>query len=398
MLLALAAIWGSSFMFIKVAVREVTPGEVVFGRVLTGTLALIPAVPFLLGWSQTWSGLRQYAGPLLLLGIFNAALPFWLLAWSEKRLDSGLAAVLQASMPLFTALFAYRFTRSRRVTGVKLAGVFVGFLGVLLLVGAQPSGDVLSALAVLLTALMYAGSSVYAGVRLRETPALVTSLGALGFATLVTLPLGLTELPSEPPSWKAIASIVALGAVGLSIAYLLYFTLIAGAGAPYAALVTYLVPALALLYGAVFLGEPVTASAVGGLLLIIAGVALGTGTVGSRRVGGLLEDHVGRFNAGVRTGDWEPMVGGFAEDAEMEFRGVPVGPFVGRDAIAAAYHEQPPDDELRVLEQRQVDGRIEVRYAWLAEPDVPAGEMFLTPESGAIRKLVVTFDRGVTWD
>jgi drug/metabolite transporter (DMT)-like permease len=398
MLLALAAIWGSSFMFIKVAVREVTPGEVVFGRVLTGSLALIPAVPFLLGWRQTWSGLRQYAGPLLLLGIFNAALPFWLLAWSEKRLDSGLAAVLQASMPLFTALFAYWFTRSQRVTGVKLVGVFVGFLGVLLLVGAQPSGDVLSALAVLLTALMYAASSVYAGVRLRETPALVTSLGALGFATLVTLPLGLTELPSETPSWKAIASIVALGAVGLSIAYLLYFTLIAGAGAPYAALVTYLVPALALLYGAVFLGEPVTASAVGGLLLIIAGVALGTGTLGSQRVGALLEDHVGRFNAGVRTGDWEPMVGGFAEDAEMEFRGVPVGPFVGRDAIAAAYSEQPPDDELRVLEQRQVDGRIEARYAWLAEPDVAAGEMFLTPENGFIRKLVVTFDRGVTWD
>src|SRR5436190_217921 len=109
-----------------------------------------------------------------------------------------LAAVLQASMPLFTALFAYWFTRSQRVTGVKLVGVFVGFLGVLLLVGAQPSGDVLSALAVLLTALLYAGSSVYAGARLRESPALVTSLGALGFATLVTLPLGLTELPSEP--------------------------------------------------------------------------------------------------------------------------------------------------------------------------------------------------------
>jgi len=398
MLLALAAIWGSSFMFIKVAVREVTPGEVVFGRVLTGTLALLPAVPFLGGWGRTWAGLRRFAGPLLLLGILNAALPFWLLAWSEKRLDSGLAAVLQASMPLFTALFVYWFVRSQRVTGAKLVGVGVGFLGVLLLVGVQPRGDVLSALAVLLTALMYAGSSVYAGVRLRESPALVTSLGALGFATVVTLPLGLSELPHEAPSWKAIASIVALGAVGLSIAYLLYFTLIAAEGAPYAALVTYLVPALALVYGAVFLGEEVTASAVGGLALILAGVALGTGTVGSRGMRGLLEEHVGRFNAGVRSGDWEPMVEGFADDAEMEFRGVPVGPFVGREAIAGAYREQPPDDELRVLEQRQSDGRIEARYAWLAEPDVAAGEMFLTPEDGAIRKLVVTFDRGVTWD
>jgi drug/metabolite transporter (DMT)-like permease len=398
MLLALAAIWGSSFMFIKVAVREVTPGEVVFGRVLTGTLGLLPAVSFLGGWARTWAGLRRWWLPLLLLGVFNAALPFWLLAWSEKRLDSGLAAVLQASMPLFVALFAYWFTHSQRVTGMKLAGVVLGFVGVLLLVGAQPSGDVLSALAVLLTALLYAASTVYAGVRLRETPALVTSLGALGFATLATLPLGLSELPSQAPSWKAIGSILALGAVGLSIAYLLYFTLIAGAGAPYAALVTYLVPALALLYGAFFLGESVTASAVGGLLLILAGVALGTGTLGSRRMGGLLDSHVERFNAGVRTGDWAPMVGGFADDAEMEFRGVSVGPFIGRDAIAAAYREQPPDDELRVLEQRQADGRVEARYAWLAEPDVAAGELFLTPQDGVIRKLVVTFDRGVSWD
>jgi drug/metabolite transporter (DMT)-like permease len=354
-------------------------------------------VPFLGGWRSTWTGLRRYARPLLLLGIFNAALPFWLLAWSEKRLDSGLAAVLQASMPLFTALFVYWFARTERVTGARLWGVVIGFLGVVLLVSVQPSGDVLSALAVLLTAVLYAGSSVYAGVRLRDTPALVTSIGALGFATLATLPLGLTELPNELPSWKVIGSIVALGAVGLSIAYLLYFTLIAGAGAPYAALVTYLVPALALVYGAVFLGEPVTASAVGGLLLIVGGVALGTGVIGSRRVSDLLHDHVERFNAGVRTGNWEPMVGGFTDDAEMEFRGVPVGPFVGRDAIAAAYREQPPDDELRLLEQRQVDGRIEARYAWLAEPQVPAGELVLTPDDGSIRKLVVTFDRGVTW-
>ena len=279
MLLALAAIWGSSFMFIKVAVREVTPAEVVFGRVFVGTLALVPAAPFLLGWRRTLAALRRFAWPLLLLGIFNAALPFWLLAWSEKRLDSGLAGVLQASMPLFTAVLVYGFSRNDRVTGLRLAGVVVGFLGVLLLVGAQPRGDVLSALAVLLTALLYAGSSVYAGARLREAPVLVTSLGSLAFATLAMLPLGLSQLPQDMPSWKAIGSIVALGGAGLSVAYLLYFTLIAGSGAPYAALVTYLVPALALFYGAVFLSEPVTVSALGGLALILVGVALGTGTL-----------------------------------------------------------------------------------------------------------------------
>jgi steroid Delta-isomerase len=111
----------------------------------------------------------------------------------------------------------------------------------------------------------------------------------------------------------------------------------------------------------------------------------------------LLNRHVDHFNAGARTGDWGPMLAGFDADAELEFRGIPVGPFLGRDAIASAYREQPPDDELRVLEERERDGRIEARYAWLAEPDVAAGEMFLTTEGGKIRKLVVTFDRGVVW-
>jgi drug/metabolite transporter (DMT)-like permease len=283
MLLGLAAIWGSSFMFIKVAVRELAPGEVVFGRVLVGALALLPAVPFTVGWARLRSELRRYALPLILLGIFNASLPFWLLAWSEKRLDSGLAAVLQASTPLFAALVAFGFSRGDRVTGGRLVGVVIGFLGVVLLVGAQPSGDVLSAFAVLATALCYAGSALYAGVRLRGASPIVTSFATLLAATLTMVPLGVAQLPGQAPGWKVIGSVVALGALGLSVAYLLYFGLIAGAGASYAVLVTYLVPALALGYGALFLNETVTASALGGLVLILAGVALGTGTLRSPR-------------------------------------------------------------------------------------------------------------------
>jgi drug/metabolite transporter (DMT)-like permease len=279
MLLALAAIWGSSFMFIKVAVEELTPGVVVFGRVFIGALALLPVVPFVIGWRRLLAALRSYALPLVVLAVFNASIPFWLLAWSEKRLDSGLAAVLQASTPLFTALLAFGFSRGDRVTGSRLLGVVIGFFGVLLLVGAQPSGDVLSALAVLLTALCYAGSALYAGVRLMDAPPIVTSLGTLAVATLTTLPFGVAQFPGHMPGWKAIGSVVALGALGLSVAYLLYFALIAGAGASYAVLVTYLVPALALGYGAVFLDEAITASAVAGLALILAGVALGTGTL-----------------------------------------------------------------------------------------------------------------------
>jgi drug/metabolite transporter (DMT)-like permease len=279
MLVALAAIWGSSFMFIKVAVRELTPGEVVFGRVLVGALVLLPAVPFTVGWPRLRSELRRYALPFVVLGLFNASLPFWLLAWSEKRLDSGLAAVLQASTPLFTALIALGFSRGDRVTGGRLAGVVIGFLGVVLLVGAQPNGDVLSALAVLGCAVCYAGSAIYAGVRLRRASPIIISFGTLLVATLTMLPLGAAQLPDHMPGWKVIGSVIALGALGLSIAYLLYFGLIAGAGASYAVLVTYLVPALALGYGALFLGESVTASAIGGLVLILAGVALGTGTL-----------------------------------------------------------------------------------------------------------------------
>lgn len=279
MLLVLAAIWGSSFMFIKVGVEELAPGEVVFGRVLIGALALLPAVPFVIGWRRLWAELRRYAFPLVILGLFNASLPFWFLAWGEKRLDSGLAAVLQASTPLFTALVAFGFSRGDRVTGGRLVGVVIGFLGVVLLVGGQPRGDVLSAFAVLGSALCYAASALYAGARLQRAAPIVTSLGTLTVATLTMLPLGVAQAPGEMPSWKAIGSVVALGALGLSVAYLLYFALIAGAGASYAVLVTYLVPALALGYGAVFLDEAITASALGGLVLILAGVALGTGTL-----------------------------------------------------------------------------------------------------------------------
>jgi steroid delta-isomerase len=114
-------------------------------------------------------------------------------------------------------------------------------------------------------------------------------------------------------------------------------------------------------------------------------------------VADVLDDHVERFNTGVRTGDWGPMLEGFGGDAVMEFRGTPVGPFVGKEAIEAAYREQPPDDELRILQERERDGVVEARYAWSREPDVAAGEMFLTHEDEAITRLVVTFDRGVGW-
>jgi steroid delta-isomerase len=107
----------------------------------------------------------------------------------------------------------------------------------------------------------------------------------------------------------------------------------------------------------------------------------------------LLDEHVKRFNAAVRSGDFAPMLENFADHAEMVFEGVPVGPFIGRDAIAEAYREQPPDDELDVLDVRRDGDTIVAGYAWRRDPDVRAGELRLTAEDGRISRLVVTFDR-----
>jgi steroid delta-isomerase len=106
----------------------------------------------------------------------------------------------------------------------------------------------------------------------------------------------------------------------------------------------------------------------------------------------MLDEHVERFNAGVRTGDFAPMLENFADDAEMAFEGVPVGPFIGREAIAEAYRERPPDDELDVLDVRRDDDTFVAGYAWRREPDVRAGELRLTVDGKRITRLVVTFD------
>ena len=106
----------------------------------------------------------------------------------------------------------------------------------------------------------------------------------------------------------------------------------------------------------------------------------------------LLDEHVRRFNEGVRTGDFAAMAAGFAEDAEMHFEGVPVGPFIGREAIAAAYRDQPPDDEIEILGETEQNDVVVARYAWLGDHGKQAGEMRLSRQDGRIKKLVVTFD------
>jgi drug/metabolite transporter (DMT)-like permease len=282
-LLVLSALWGASFMFIKVGVRELSPSTLIFLRLGIGALVLAPIALARLGRVRLGRELRTAAVPLTVMGLVNSAIPIVAIAWAEERLDSGLTAVIQASAPLFTALLALRFAPSERVTGSRLVGLLVGFGGVALLVGVQPSGNTLAALAVVFSALCYACAALYSKKLVAVSP-LTTAFGALTAATIALAPFALAQLPGHFPSWEVVGAVLALGVGGTGIAYVLYYALLSGAGASYAILVTYLVPAIALLYGAGFLGEPVTAAAVAGLALVLGGVALGTGALRLRTV------------------------------------------------------------------------------------------------------------------
>ena len=279
MLIGLALIWGASFLFIKVAVRELTPATLIVGRLGLAALTLAVLVPFVVGSRETTRQLRENWVWLVVVALVNTAIPFWLLSWGETRIDSGLASIIQASVPIFNALIAFIAFREVRVTGIRLLGVGVGFVGVALLVGAQPEGKVLGALAVVGMAFCYGVGGLLSGRYLKPAQPIVVSFASTAIATLVWLPVGVAQAPAHLPGWKTIGSVLALGIPGTALAYLLFFGLITGAGAAYASLVTYLIPPIALAYGAVFLDERFGAAAFGGLALILAGVALGTGAV-----------------------------------------------------------------------------------------------------------------------
>jgi drug/metabolite transporter (DMT)-like permease len=268
----LALIWGSSFMFIKVAVRGYDPTALAWLRLLLAAAVLVPVVLAVHRRRSIREG-RDAATRLVVLGIVNSALPFLLISWAETRIDSGLTAILQAAAPLFMVVLAVPFAEER-VTGTRLLGVGVGFLGVVLLAGAQTGGELVAALAVVLAAFFYAMGGMFASRALRGTEPLVTAAGGTLAAALLLTPLGLARLPADVPGWKETASVVVLGVVGTGIAYIVFFALLPRIGPSRAVLVTYLIPAVALVYGAVLLGEEVTLVALGGLALILGGVAL----------------------------------------------------------------------------------------------------------------------------
>jgi drug/metabolite transporter (DMT)-like permease len=286
LLISLAAIWGASFMFIKVADRELEPTTLMFGRTLLAALLLFAFLASRVGARGAGTQLRRAGFAPFALGVVTAALPFTLIAWGETHVDSGVAAIANASMPIFVALLALRFQHSERSTGLRLAGILVGIAGVVVLAGVNPRGGWWAAagtLAVVAASVAYAVGSLWAQRIMERQAALVVTTASLVGAALVLLPFGLAQLPDSMPGWKAIGSVVALGVAGTAIGQLIYYRMIETDGSARTSLVTYLLPVTALFYGASLLGEPITVEELVGLVLILAGVALGSGMVRAAR-------------------------------------------------------------------------------------------------------------------
>ena len=286
MLLTLAAVWGASYLFIKIAVDEIAPAPMMAVRTLLAAAVLLAYVVWRFGRTRAARELRAAWRHLLVLGALNAAIPFWLIAWGEQHIDSGLAAVVQASVPIFNALIALRFLPHERLSAVRVAGLAIGIVGVAVVTGVHPEGGGLAiagALAVVLSSLAYAGAGVYGQRAVRGTPGPVLAAGSMLVGGLILTPVALFQLPSAVPSLEATASVLALSLVGTALAQLILFRMLALHGSARLSLVTYLMPGFALVYGALILDERIGFATIGGLALILCGVALASGAVRLRR-------------------------------------------------------------------------------------------------------------------
>jgi drug/metabolite transporter (DMT)-like permease len=278
---AMSILWGLPYLLIKVAVAELDPAVVVFARL---ALAALVQLPLALARGAI-TNLGRCWRPLLFIAVVGIVAPFLLLAAGEQHISSSLAALLIATDPLFIVLLALRVDPTERATGVRLAGLGLGFLGVAVLLGLDLSGDalgVLGGLMVLAAAVGYAASALAVKRLVGMTPLGSTTV-ALTIAAVLLAPPAALRAPAQAPSWPVIGCVVALGLVCTALAYVLYFSLIGAAGATRASLITYVNPAVAVALGALVLGEPVTLGTIIGFALIIAGCALATGTTGRLR-------------------------------------------------------------------------------------------------------------------
>jgi len=276
LLLSLATIWSSSFAFIKVAVETIPPLSVAAGR-LTLAAVLIVAVARLRGLRfPRETGLWP---KFFMIGLFGNALPFTLISWGEVTIDSGLAAILMAAMPLATLVLAHFFTSDERMNPARILGVFLGFGGVLVLIGpaalAGLGDEAVRQTAVAGGAVCYAIATVTAR-RLPRMPLFASSAGALIASVALSLPMAL--LVDRPwalsPSPDSVGAVAVLGLFPTALAMLMYFALLQRTGATFIALNNYLIPSLGVIWGILFLGEALSPRAILALAIILAGIAV----------------------------------------------------------------------------------------------------------------------------
>jgi drug/metabolite transporter (DMT)-like permease len=275
-LLALAALWGGSFLFIRVAVASFGPLPLVACRLALGA-ALLWAFGRLAGWRLE---VRKHLRPLLVLGAINGALPFTLISAAELQLTASFAAVLNATAPLFAAAFGVVWL-AERLTRWRVVGLLAGVVGVVVMVGWSPlpltGPTLLGVLAMLAGSASYAASGVYIRRRLAGVPTPTLAFGQqLGALAWVALP-ALVWPPATVPPRLAIGAVVALGVLSTAVAYLLYFRLIARVGPTRTSTVTYLLPAFGVLWGALLLDEPISPGMVVGFAIVLVSVALASG-------------------------------------------------------------------------------------------------------------------------
>ena len=279
-LVLLGALWGGSYLFMRVAASEFGPVLLIELRVLIAALFLLP----FLSAARQWNELTAHARPIFFMGVINSALPFSLIAYSTLSLTAGYAAILNATSPFFASAVAYSWLRER-LSPFRVAGLVIGFLGVALLLWDDASlgaEDALPAVAAaLVAAFLYGVAANYSRVRLASAHALVTATGSQIGAALFLAPVAIFTIPPAVPSAPAWAALIALGVVSTGLAYVLYFRLIASAGATRAIVVTFLIPVFGMLWGLLALDEAVTVNMALGTVIILTGTAMTTG-VGSR--------------------------------------------------------------------------------------------------------------------
>lgn len=278
----LAALWGGSFLFMRYAVPDFGVVPLIWLRVALASVCLLP----LLLMKGQLGALRERAGAVAVMGLFNSGLPFLLIAWATLSITAGLASIMNAMTPVFTALIGALWLGDR-LDGRRSLGLLLGLAGVALLAADKadfrPGGSGWAIVAMLLATACYGFAANHTRRYLQGVPALVNATGTQLVSALVLLPPALWSWPERMPGLGPWLATLVLGVACSALAYLLFFRLIARVGASRAVTVTFLVPVFGTLWGALFLGEPVTASMLAGGAVVLLGTGLATGVIGGQR-------------------------------------------------------------------------------------------------------------------